>query len=77
MATCNYDVNVQLALATTAEYEDDLDSAFSFLAEAHRAACEDREAHARVHRFTSGFRARHRAKSMMKAASLAMFAGVF
>jgi hypothetical protein len=77
MATSNYDVNVQLALATTAEYEGDLDSAFSFLAEAHRAARADREAHAQVHRFTAGFRARHRARSMMKPAALAMFAGVF
>ena len=61
MASSNYDVNVQLALATTAEYEGDLDSALDFLAEAHRLAREDREAHAQVYGFTTGLQARQRA----------------
>jgi hypothetical protein len=49
MATSTYDVNVQLALATTAEYEGDLDTALDFLAQAHRLArAADRATHARV-----------------------------
>ncbi len=38
MATSKYDVNVQLALATTAEHEGDVLSALDFLAEAQRLA---------------------------------------
>ena len=36
MATSNYDVNVQLTLATTAAQEGDVPGALEFLAEAHR-----------------------------------------
>jgi hypothetical protein len=61
MASSNYDVNVQLALATTAEYEGDLGSALDFLADAHRAARDDREARARVYWFTARLHARRRA----------------
>jgi hypothetical protein len=38
MVISNYDVNVQLALATTAAHEGDLRSARTFLAEARRMA---------------------------------------
>ncbi len=38
MVTSNYEVNVHLALATSAEHEGDLDTALEFLAEAHRLA---------------------------------------
>ena len=38
MVISNYDVNVQLALATTAQHEGDLRSARAFLAEARRMA---------------------------------------
>lgn len=38
MATSNYDVNLHLALATTAEHEGDVLSALDFLAEAQRLA---------------------------------------
>jgi hypothetical protein len=59
MATSTYDVNVQLALATTAEHEGDLDTALDFLAQAHRLGREgDRNTRAGVHRATMGFRAR-------------------
>jgi len=72
MAASNYDVNLQLALATTAEHEGDLDTALEFLAEAERVAREDRAARAQVHWFTAHFRARHRAQD-----SLSLFAAVF
>jgi hypothetical protein len=61
MASSNYDVNVQLALATTAEYEGDLGSALDFLAEAHRVARDDREARAQVYGYTARLHARRRA----------------
>ena len=49
MGTSNYDVNVQLTLATTAEQEGDVFSALDFLAEAHRLARgTDRVTRARV-----------------------------
>jgi hypothetical protein len=44
----NYDVNVQLALATTAELEGDLHSARAFLVEARQIARGDRAANAQV-----------------------------
>jgi hypothetical protein len=72
MAASNYDVNLQLALATTAEHEGDLDSALEFLAEAHHAARDDREARAQVHWFTAHFRARRR-----EHAALELFAAAF
>ena len=78
MASSNYDVNVQLALATTAEFEGDLDSAIAFLAEAHTVAHDDRKAHAQVHWFTAWFQVRHDAElSLMKQASLRVLASVF
>ena len=78
MATSHYDVNVQLALATTAEHEGDLDAALGFLAAAHRAAREDREAGARVHWSTASFHARQRARlSPMKRVALSLLAAVF
>jgi len=40
MATSNYDLNVQLALATTAELEGDWQSALEFLQDAERLAAE-------------------------------------
>jgi len=67
MATSDYDLNLQLALATTAEYEGDLDAALAFLAEARRLAGEDREA--RVH-------LRRRARSMMARASMSALGAV-
>lgn len=69
MAASNYDVNVHLALATTAEHEGDLDTALAFVAEAELAARDDREARAQVHWFTAHFRARQR-----RQASLDLFA---
>lgn len=49
MGTSNYDVNVQLTLATTAELEGDVRSALDFLAEAYRLARgADRMTRARV-----------------------------
>lgn len=72
MASSNYDVNVQLALATTAESEGDYASALAFLAEAHRAARADREARAQVHWFTTVFGARRRTR-----AALDLFASAF
>jgi hypothetical protein len=49
MATSNYDINVQLTLATTAEQEGDLSSALDFLAQAQRLARgTDRTTRARV-----------------------------
>ena len=49
MATSNFDVNLQLALATTAEHEGDVLTALDFLAEAHRLARRaDRMTRARV-----------------------------
>jgi hypothetical protein len=60
MAPSTYDVNVQLALATTAEHEGDLDTALDFLAQARRLAREaDRATHARVHWATARFRVRN------------------
>jgi hypothetical protein len=55
MATSNYDVNVQLALATTAEHEGDLHSARAFLTEARRLAGADRAALVQVHAFLARF----------------------
>ena len=72
MVTSNYDVNVQLALATTAEHEGDYALALDFLAEAHRASREDREARAQVHWFTALFGARRRTR-----AALDLFAAAF
>ncbi|HEY4060160.1 MAG TPA: hypothetical protein VGM39_26280 [Kofleriaceae bacterium] len=40
MATSNYDINVQLTLATTAELEGDYASALEFLQDAERLAAE-------------------------------------
>jgi hypothetical protein len=49
MATSTYDLNVQLALATTAAHEGDVFSALEFLAEAHRLSHgADRLTRARV-----------------------------
>ncbi len=49
MATSNYDVNVNLTLATTAEQEGDISSALDFLAQAQRVALgTDRITRARV-----------------------------
>ena len=66
MAASNYDVNLQLALATTAEHEGDLDAALAFLAEADRVAREEREARAQVHWFTAHFRARQRTREALR-----------
>jgi len=55
MTLSNYDVNVQLALATTAEHEGDLRSARAFLVEARRLAGADRAASAQVHAFVTRF----------------------
>ena len=55
MAISNYDVNVQLALATTAEHEGDLRSARAFLAEARMIAGPDRAASAQVRSFLARF----------------------
>ena len=55
MVTSNYDVNVQLALATTAEHEGDLHSARAFLTEARRMARADRTAYAQVQSFFARF----------------------
>lgn len=51
----NYDVNVQLALATTAEHEGDFHSVRLFVREARRIANGDRAAHAQVHSFVARF----------------------
>jgi len=49
MATSNYDINVNLTLATTAEQEGDVSTALDFLAEAQRLARgTDRLTRARV-----------------------------
>jgi hypothetical protein len=48
-------VNVQLALATTAEHEGDLHAARMFLAEAGRMARSDRSAIAQVRSFFARF----------------------
>jgi hypothetical protein len=61
MASSNYDVNVQLVLATTAEDEGDLGSALDFLVEARRAARDDREARAQVSWHAARLHARRRA----------------
>lgn len=53
MESSNYDVNVQLALATTAEHEGDLHSARAFLVEARRMARADRTAIAQVRSFVA------------------------
>lgn len=78
MAPSNYDVNVQLALATTAEHERDLDTALSFLAEAHRLAhAGDLMTRARVYRATARFHARYFTKlPMRKQVSLRVLAAV-
>ena len=56
MAPSTYDVNVQLALATTAEHEGDFETALEFLAQAQRLAREpDR---ARVQGFSRRLRTR-------------------
>lgn len=60
MVTSNYDVNVQLALATTAAHEGDLRSARAFLAEARRMARADRAANAQVHSYVARFLGRRR-----------------
>lgn len=72
MAASNYDVNLQLALATTAEAEGDHASALAFLAEAHRAARQDRDAAAQVRWFTALFGARRRTR-----AALDLFSAAF
>jgi hypothetical protein len=54
MAASLYDVNVQLALATTAEHEGDLHAARAFLMEARRASGTDRRALAQVRAFFAG-----------------------
>ena len=51
----NYDVNVQLALATTAEHEGDLHAARQFLVEARRIARADRAAITQVRSFVARF----------------------
>lgn len=53
MGSSNYDVNVQLALATTAEQEGDLHAARAFLVEARRLARADRAAIAQVRSFVA------------------------
>lgn len=75
MATSNYEVNVSLALATTAEHEGDLDTALEFLAEATRLAKEkDR---LRVYWATARFHARNlTALPVMKRASLSLLTAV-
>ena len=55
MGTSNYDLNVQLALATTAEHEGDMHSARAFMMEARRIAGANRTAHAQVRSFVSSF----------------------
>jgi len=59
----NYDVNVQLALATTAEHEGHYATAVEFIAQADRAARDDRTARAQVHWFTALFGARQRTRA--------------
>ena len=77
MAMSNYDVNVALALATTAEHEGDLDSALTFIAAAHGAARTERDIHAQVHWYTARFHARQRARlPMMKQVTLSLLAAV-
>jgi hypothetical protein len=59
METTNYDVNTQLALATTAEHEGDVLSALHFIAEAHRLSRKaDRITRTRV--FVQSLRLRFR-----------------
>ena len=55
MVGSNYDVNVQIALATTAEHEGDLHSARAFLVEARRMARSDRAAIAQIRSFVARF----------------------
>ena len=55
MATSNFDVNLALALATTAEHEGDFHSARAFMTEARRMAALDRAASAQVLSFVSRF----------------------
>ena len=76
MATPNYDVNVQLALATTAEHEGDLGLALDFLTEAHRAARDDRAARAQIYWFTARLQARQHAGRMLSASLSALAAVV-
>jgi hypothetical protein len=60
MATSNYDINVQLTLATTAEQEGDVSSALEFLAQAQRLARgTDRITQARVLVQSARLRMRH------------------
>jgi hypothetical protein len=73
----DYDVNVQLALATTSEHEGNLESAHAFLAEADRAALEDREAHEKVHSFAARFQARQRARISILSQASSPFATTF
>lgn len=63
MATSNYDVNVQLALATTAQQDGNLFAALAFLAEAQRLArSADGLTRARVLVHTARFRIRQGAR---------------
>lgn len=55
MVSSNYDVNVQLALATTAEHEGDLHSTRAFLVEARRMARADHAAIAQIRSFVARF----------------------
>ena len=55
MAVSNYDINLALALATTAEHEGDFHSARVFMTEARRMAAADRTASAQVLSFVSRF----------------------
>jgi hypothetical protein len=68
MDSSSYDVNVQLALATTAAHEGDLWSARAFLMEARRIARTDRAANARIYSFMVRFLGR-RLDAFMAAAS--------
>ena len=79
MAATYYDVNIQLALATSAEHEGDLDMALEFLVEAHRLAKEgDRVTHARVHWATTRFHARNlRTLPLVKQLSLNLLAAAY
>ena len=70
MVTSNYDINVQLTLATTAAHEGDVPSALEFLAEARRLARgTDRITRARV--LVQGARLRMRHLPMLPRPALA------
>jgi|GEM_PF-3981292 len=74
--TSNYDVNVQLALATTAELEGDLDTTLEFLAEAHSLSNDSDRF--RVRWATARFHARNLGKlPMIKQLSLRVLASAF